>query len=54
MESVLRRLSNILTVTGATAIVHTVTGGSSLREAVDAAFPWFHGWAMHGATDTSL
>ncbi len=50
----LRELSNVLTVTEATAIVDTVTGCSSLREAVDAAVTWFHGWAMHGATDTSL
>ncbi len=43
LETVLRELSNILAVTGAATIVATVKGSTTLREAVDAAVPWFQG-----------
>ncbi len=43
LETVVRELSNILAVTGAATIVATVKGSITLREAVDAAVPWFQG-----------
>ncbi len=41
VQTVLRELSNVLSATGAVAIVATVKCTSSMHKSVDAAVPWF-------------